>query len=703
MKSLHLTIFLINLIFCTSYAHDLSLNYGKNIQRDERKVLESAMEEVSRLLPQNFKNKLPKDINIEVSQITGHSEIPENICGNEDFTYGRYRLIGNSLIINKAVLKELAMGKEKSKRIKCQHKSLYNQAIATIIHELSHAYDFNNGRISKSQEFIRISGFKKGFFRTKNKNVHAMRSPDTYELVNTSEYFAVNMEYFAMDPEFMCRKPSMFEFYRGLFGIDPFLSRKCSVSNMIMTSSQSGYTPTELLTNRVYRIDYLLASPGKGLSSGFGHTMFRIVVCAPERFDPISNSVIPATPFGEDCLKDKLYHLVVSYRANVDDGKLSYIKGLTGGYPSILFILNFSDVLDEYNRDELRDLISYPLKFSKKEIGEFITKVREEHWNYQGAYKFITNNCAVESYDLLKSALNTETLQTKSSLTPNGVLEDLVHLNFLSEKDRSIEIFKAKTDQIILAYNKAYGYQLKKRDKSNKDAVLKFIDKSTTAERMSKFNQFIKTETPRASLKSEVIFLKERLVAASSFSVMEQQIMRTQSLKSRKKIADMFMNTEDEKILAIVKETGENFNQKFTDLSKSGYGIPLKDEMVTSDEQVEKAEVVAEVREKAEKLIKDMVPDEFEKLEEMAKNILIYNKYSLALRKEFRSKLETYIDQALKKLLDSNLTRDLMLKAATGDSQSLAVARELMGKDLVTEKEILDSKLVKVINELILK
>lgn len=719
MKAVFLSFFLINLTLGVSYAHDLSLSYEKEVTEADRQVLDATMEEVSAFLSQSFKDKLPKNIVIKVSKLSDHKTIPEEICGatsehsdKEDskerkdskkklFIYGMYKQSGNSLTINTAVLVELAKGREKSKRINCQHKSLYDQAIATIIHELTHAYDFNNGRISNTMEFIRKAGFKKGLLKIKNKNIQAMRSADQYELVNIAEAFAVNMEYFTMDPEFMCRKPSMFDFYKRLLGVDPYPNRNCVVSNMVMASSQAGYVPTALPASRVYRIDYLLASAGKGISSGFGHSMFRIVICAPERFDPITNRTIPATPFGKKCLEDKLYHLVISYRANIDDGKLNYMKGLTGGYPSMLFILNFSDVLDEYNRDELRDIISYPLNLSIKEREEFITRVKEEHWNYRGSYKFINNNCAVESYDLLKGALNRDQLQTKSSITPNGVLEDLDQLNFLSVKDGSIETFKAKTDQIILAYSKAYGYRLKDSDKSNKKAVLKFIDQSTPAQRMAQFDQFMKAENPTSDMNAEVTLLKERLISSSSFSVMEQQIIRSLALKYRKKAADMFMNTKNEKTLALIQETGAAFTQNFSDLSESGYGIPLIEEMVSNDDLAQRAGVASDAMAKAEKFLRDMMPEEFATLEGINKNISIYNKYSLSVRKEFRLKFEIYVNQVLRNLIREDFTRDIMVKASEGDIESLTKIRELMGKDLVTEKEILDTKLIKLIKELV--
>ena len=66
--------------------------------------------------------------------------------------------------------------------------------------------------------------------------------------------------------------------------------------------------------------------------------MLRLVICAPGR-DP-----------GPDCRLDLDHHLVLSFRAFVDDVQLSSWDGLTGVYPSRLFILPLGQVIDEYTR-----------------------------------------------------------------------------------------------------------------------------------------------------------------------------------------------------------------------------------------------------------------------------------------------------------------------------------------------------------------
>jgi hypothetical protein len=714
MKKTLFGLLFMNIVLSPAFGAELSFKFSKDVSAKDKKILMQALNEVSGLLPEKMKALMPAGIELKVAKLSHHTSVPTNICLSTDkeevkntkkekpFTYGLYRKMGNQLVINAPVLLELAIGRTKSPAINCQHKSLYDQSIATLIHELTHAYDLNNKRISNNSEYIRRAGFKKGLLKIKNKNLQAMRSADIYEMSNMAESFAVNVEYFLMDPEFFCRKPSMFNFFSKHFGIDPYPNRNCKVSDTVMVSTPHGFESAQLSLKRLYRVDYLVATPGKDASSGFGHSMFRLIMCAPERLDPISNTMIPATPYGPKCLEDKLFHLVISYRANIEDAKLNYLKGLglMGAYPSMLFILNFGDVLDEYNRDELRDVMSYPLKLSAKEKEEFLLRTKEEHWNYRGAYKFITNNCAVESYDLLKSSIEDKSLESKSSLSPKGVLEDLDKLEYLSLTDGSIETYKAKTEQLVSAYQSAYGIK-SKNDKEAKKAIQKFIDESTIEQRMAVFKRFSQSKSPSMDLNAELSFLKERLVKASAFSVLEQQIQRVAALKVRKKAAELFTNTKDPRVKEMVKEAGATFSQSLTSLTNAGYGIPFNDEMVTSAELGESSEAAVEVLARAENLLKELMPQDYKNLEKLDLSIRTFNQNSLTIRRDFRLKLDQYILQVLKNLAREEATRGILVSAAQNDLASLKRVRNLLGSDLVSEKELLDAKLKKIIQTIL--
>jgi hypothetical protein len=75
---------------------------------------------------------------------------------------------------------------------------------------------------------------------------------------------------------------------------------------------------------------------------------------------------------------------VLSYRAFVGDVQLSSWDGLVGKYPSRLFILPLSQVIDEYTKTELRSLASVPLNLSRTEIEDVVERAAEMHWSYDG-------------------------------------------------------------------------------------------------------------------------------------------------------------------------------------------------------------------------------------------------------------------------------------------------------------------------------
>lgn len=692
------------------FASELSFLMKGGSQAEKQK-LPLIFREITEKLPDHFKAGLPETITIKIEKWSDHKSIPADICINKEnkkeknpFIYGEYNHRTKTLGLHQAVVNELMKGEANSLKISCQHKSLYNQAVATIVHELAHALDLNELHFSSSHEFLQRAGFKKGLLKTKNKNVEAMRPADPYELQSAVESFAVNAEYYVLDSEFFCRKPSMYGYMKSVLGEDKHQNRKCQTNRTVMMSTTSGFFPVQLDPARVYRIDYLLAAPGKDLSSGFGHSMFRLVMCAPEHYDPITNKTVPATPFGKKCLEDKLFHLVVSYRANVEDATLNYLKGLAGGYPSMLFILGFSDVLDEYNRDELRDVVSYPLVLSEKEKSDVLNKILEDHWNYRGSYKFITNNCAVESFNLLKNALDRSQLDDYHSLSPKGVLADLDRTEFISLKGKTEELFPARTEPLIFAYVKAYGYKQKSNKQKDKEAVLKFITTSLPSERRNLFSQFAGRRLSGLSSHDEVAAMKDRLVSASSFSVLEQQILRTKLAGFRKKAAELFMNekalSEDERIQQIANEAASALKQNFTDLSRNGYGVPLQEEMLSRADIEEKINSAKETMAMVETLLREKLPAEFAAIQSINNNIVVFNRTSLEMRKSYRERLEVYIDQVLQNLLLEQSGRELLIRSLVSKSD-LEKVRELLDRSLVNEKEMLDGKLRKKISDLL--
>jgi hypothetical protein len=141
--------------------------------------------------------------------------------------------------------------------------------------------------------------------------------------------------------------------------------------------------------------------------------MLRRVICAPHRAP------------GPDCRLDLHYHQVLSFRAFIDDVQISSWRGLTGSYPSRLYVLPLAQVIEEYTKIELRGLQSIPLQLDPAEIADLLERTARLHWSYDGHYYFISNNCAVETFKLLHDGVPRLAGEDLSSITPTGLLRRL--------------------------------------------------------------------------------------------------------------------------------------------------------------------------------------------------------------------------------------------------------------------------------------
>lgn len=705
MKSL---LCLLVLIFSTNFlmASELNFQFHKNVKNEDKEVLINVIREVDGMLPESFKNGLPVNIELKIEKLSKSNQIPTDLCDvksegdkKEKFVYGEYSSENNSLKLNVALINEFKKGKSHSAQIKCQHKNLYDQALSTIIHELAHAYDIKNN-VSSDYSFVRKAGFKKTILGIRNKNVKALRSEDQYELKNIKESFAVNFEYFVMDSEFMCRRPSMFDYYKKLLKNDPFPNRNCKLNSSVMLTTQQGLIPFKLDPKRVYRIDYLLASKGKELSSGFGHAMFRLVVCAPDRIDPLTMQHLSETPYGKKCENDQLYHVVVSYRANIEGSNENYLKGIFGGYPSILFMLPLTDVLNEYNKDELRDLMAYPLKLSEVEKTEIVKKIIEEHWNYRGSYKFFTNNCATESFDLLKASLDRSDVNQTKTVTPYGMLENLTELGLLDPKDPGIETFKTRSDLLIGCMKITYGIK-NKSDKKDKKDLLVFIDESKVDDRAKKIENELSKKIPSLDAHAELFEYKKMLLKATAFSIIEQQILRTKVSDLRKKVAEIYSSSDDENINKMFKKSQEMANKNINDLIKNGYGVPLESEMIKNETVINNIEEMSQTNKEVEQFFKEKFSDDYENIDKISNLIKSVNENSIRIRIEFKKRLDIYVLNVLTNLRSNDVTLKLLIDAKDGNKESILKIRELLDAKIITENEITDKKIISIISQLL--
>ncbi|MEN1957871.1 DUF7844 domain-containing protein [Luteimonas changyuni] len=290
-------------------------------------------------------------------------------------------------------------------------------AVAALVHELAHDWDREQG-LSRDPRLLDLAGWQvRPLWPGRGAdNAFGERSPDAYELHSPAEFVAVNLEYFLLDPAYACRRPALHAHFAAHFGWSPE-APVCADTLPYVDAGALADADAEPLLEldpaRVVAVDYLLAGNGEAMMSRWGHTMLRLVVCAPGRAP------------GPECRLDLEHHRVLSFRAFVDDLQLSSWRGLTGGYPSRLFVLPLQQAVDEYTRVELRPLDSIPLRLSVDGIASLLRRAAHVHWSYDGRYRFIGNNCAVETWKLLHDGLPRAAAADLDSITPKGLLRRL--------------------------------------------------------------------------------------------------------------------------------------------------------------------------------------------------------------------------------------------------------------------------------------
>lgn len=404
----------------------------------ERQASQALLDEARAALPPVFVERLDRTVPVRWQE------------GLDAAVYGQVgRTTGIEL--NASLLPALVDGSAARNLTGRAHGSQRRELLATLLHELTHLYDrarlwpaAQRRQISQCRQRAQSTGLvglpdecrgqtERRFTLSDDPrlldlagwpqrvgqrgardhdNGQVARSPDSYELSNPLEFVAVNLEYFLLDPSYACRRPSLAGYFREHFDWAP-PGQPCAEGYAYLNAGRDfARQPLERIDpERVYAVDYLLAEANDAWMSRWGHSMLRLVICAPGR------------PRGPDCRLDLDQHLVLSYRAFVGDVQLSSWDGLTGAYPSRLFVLPLEQVIDEYTKVELRSLASVPLRLSRDELEALVARSAEQHWSYDGDYYFISNNCAVETLKLLRSGTGNPRLQALDSIMPNGLLE----------------------------------------------------------------------------------------------------------------------------------------------------------------------------------------------------------------------------------------------------------------------------------------
>ncbi|AOY63227.1 DUF4105 domain-containing protein [Xanthomonas citri pv. glycines] len=351
-------------------------------------------------LPQGWAQRMTAPI-----QLQWRTDLPAQVHG---------RAIGNRILLDRALLQAWSAQSDDARSDR--NAAATRAAMAALIHELAHVLDRGaHSALSHDPRLRDLAGWQVRPWRVgRGANRFSDRSPDAYERRSPAEFVAVNLEHYVLDGDYACRRPALAAWFAQRLGT-PQGATPCETALPYLQADNDAGAMSLLSLDpaRVYAVDYLLAEGNEQPMSRWGHSMLRLVICAPGHAP------------GPACRLDLQYHRVLSFRAFVGDVQISSWRGLTGSYPSRLFVLPLNQVVDEYTKVELRALSSVPLTLAPDEIAALLKRAAQVHWSYDGRYYFIGNNCAVETYKLLHDGVPRLAAANLSSITPRGVRQRL--------------------------------------------------------------------------------------------------------------------------------------------------------------------------------------------------------------------------------------------------------------------------------------
>ncbi|WP_442254909.1 DUF7844 domain-containing protein [Stenotrophomonas pavanii] len=497
----------------------------------QRQVASQTLADVQSLLPEGLLRALPAQV-----QVRWSDDLPVDVHG---------RAFGGRIALRRDLLDEAVPGARRARR-------------SALVHELTHVADRGGANWSRSARWRDLAGWqRKPWHLGRGDNDFRDRSPDAYERKDPAEYLAVNAEHFVLDSAFACRRPALAQWYQAHFGAPPSLPQpQCAAAlPLLQAGSEEGAASLlQLDPARVYAVDYLFAEGSAQPMSRWGHSMLRLVICKPGRAP------------GPDCRLDLEHHRVLSFRAFVGDVQISNWRGLTGGYPSRLFVLPLQQVVDEYTKVELRGLQSLPLRLHREEIASLLERTAQVHWSYDGRYYFVSNNCAVETAKLLQAGVPRLGEAGLAQLSPRGLKRRLVRLDALDERvlaDRSA------------AQAQAQGYYFA----SARDHYQQLF--AVAAAQLALPARDVHGWLKLPARQRAPWLLQGDLRASAGLLLLEQAAQRRAELRARDVLKRQLLAAPDSaetRSLRALLEQGGQWLRPGTLLQDGGYGLPLADE-----------------------------------------------------------------------------------------------------------------------------
>ncbi|KRG52204.1 DUF4105 domain-containing protein [Stenotrophomonas maltophilia] len=503
----------------------------------QQQLASQTLADVQSLLPERLRRALPAQVQVHWSD-----DLPADVHG---------RAFAGRITLRRDLLDDDVPGARRARR-------------SALVHELTHVADRTGANWSRSARWRDLAGWqRKPWHLGRGGNDFHDRSPDAYELKDPAEYLAVNAEHFVLDAEFACRRPALAQWYQAHFGAPPSLPQPQCTTTLPLLQAESEEGAASLLQldpARVYAVDYLFAEGSAQPMSRWGHSMLRLVICRPGRAP------------GPDCRLDLEYHRVLSFRAFVGDVQISNWRGLTGGYPSRLFVLPLQQVVDEYTKVELRGLQSLPLRLQRDEIASLLERTAQVHWSYDGRYYFVSNNCAVETAKLLQAGVPRLGQAGLAQLSPRGLKRRLSRLQVLDEQvlaDRD----SAQTQGYYFASARDHYQQLF----------------GVAAAQLALPTRDVRGWLKLPAQQRAPWLLKGDLRASAGLLLLEQAAQRRADLRARDVLKRQLLGAPDSAETRSLRELLEQSGQWLrpgTLLQEGGYGLPLADERSLLSETV---------------------------------------------------------------------------------------------------------------------
>ncbi|MDD9951006.1 MAG: DUF4105 domain-containing protein [Zetaproteobacteria bacterium] len=494
---------------------------------------------------------------------------------DEQLTYGEYLPRHKRIFLNQKLIGDIQLGESAARSFPCGHRNMYRLALASLYHELMHFLDdhLTEEKLSRQPEFLNISEFRRSPLHNIAFN-QEVNSPDPYEYTNSAEKLATNFEFFMLDPEYACRRPLMHMYYTKLLqGFDPFAGqRTCQVFTQFATREDT-LEVMDLDPQRVYRIDYALADEGDALYEGFGHTLFRLVMCAPERVEPVTGTHIPATPYGPQCLADQSYHIVASYAGKLDGNLSSLLKVTFASIPASFSLSSLRKVLTRYTVHQRRSLSFYPLELPGEDKVRFLYRMLSHYWNYNGRYNFFSNNCATLALQVIKAASGYLMHHTDYRHRPKSILNFLIQKGVV-KSSRPVEVIPADP-YIAKALDILYP---------GKKMSLKHLIKHkwSAATRHQALQNCLQQSTTAPTQQQS-----EEKLCYSSYLVTESQLLHLQRQKIDKKLQKRLFRQLKQQLKDDSTDEGSFIPPWEYHLQPNrGYGIPLQYDFAAEKETI---------------------------------------------------------------------------------------------------------------------